>query len=132
MSAWALAWRTALPNPARAVLAIGGVAVIGALLFNMLLLSRGLLVSFRDLLDTAGFDIRVIAAQGSMVHRLPIAEATTLAGAIPRLPGVANVAMVRTDFGQVSTADGAAAWTPIELIGMTDSSGGGWTITKGA
>src|SRR3954465_12709511 len=107
MSAWALAWRTALHNPARALLAIGGVAVIGALLFNMLLLSRGLLVSFRDLLDTAGFDIRVIAAQGSMVHRLPIAEATTLAEAIVRLPGVANVAMVRTDFGQVSTADGA-------------------------
>jgi putative ABC transport system permease protein len=132
MTAWGLAWRTIARSPARSVLAVAGVTVIGALLFNMLLLSRGLLVSFRDLLDTAGFDIRVIAAQGSMVHRLPIADATTLAAAIARLPGVANVAMVRTDFGQVSTADGTAAWTSIELIGMTDSTGGGWTITKGA
>jgi putative ABC transport system permease protein len=132
MTAWGLAWRTIARSPARSVLAVAGVTVIGALLFNMLLLSRGLLVSFRELLDTAGFDIRVIAAQGSMVHRLPIADATTLADAIARLPGVANVAMVRTDFGQVSTADRTAAWTPIELIGMTDSTGGGWTITKGA
>ena len=43
MTAWGLAWRTVARNPARACLAIGGVAVIGALLFDMLLLSRGLL-----------------------------------------------------------------------------------------
>src|SRR6185436_2557969 len=47
MSAWSLAWRTVTHNPARACLAIGGVAVIGALLFNMLLLSRGLLLACR-------------------------------------------------------------------------------------
>ena len=91
MTAWGLAWRTIARSPARSVLAVAGVTVIGALLFNMLLLSRGLLVSFRDLLDTAGFDIRVIAAQGSMVHRLPIADATSLARPSRRLPGVANV-----------------------------------------
>ena len=132
MTAWGLAWRTIARSPARSVLAVAGVTVIGALLFNMLLLSRGLLVSFRDLLDTAGFDIRVIAAQGSMVHRLPIADATSLAESIARLPGVANVAMVRTDFGQVSTFAEPAAWTGIELIGMNDSTGGGWTIVEGA
>ena len=64
MTAWGLAWRTIARSPARSVLAVAGVTVIGALLFNMLLLSRGLLVSFRDLLDTAGYDIRVIAAAG--------------------------------------------------------------------
>ena len=64
MSAWSLAWRTVAHNPARACLAIGGVAVIGALLFNMLLLSQGLLLSFRDLLDTAGYDVRVLANEG--------------------------------------------------------------------
>ena len=60
MSAWGLAWRTIARNPARAALAVSGVAVIGALLFTMLMLSRGLLVSFRELLDTAGFDVRVV------------------------------------------------------------------------
>src|SRR5206468_8939123 len=85
MTAWGLAWRTIARSPARSVLAVSGVTVIGALLFNMLLLSRGLLVSFRDLLDTAGFDIRVVAADGSMVHRPPIGGASPLAGAIARL-----------------------------------------------
>ena len=64
MTAWGLAWRTIARSPARSVLAVAGVTVIGALLFDMLLLSRGLLVSFRDLLDAAGFDIRVVAAEG--------------------------------------------------------------------
>src|SRR4029077_4450712 len=97
MTAWGLAWRTIARSPARSVLAVSGVAVIGALLFNMLLLSRGLLVSFRDLLDTAGYDVRVLSAQGSMVHREPIADATSLANAIGRLPAVQRVALVRTD-----------------------------------
>jgi putative ABC transport system permease protein len=132
MTAWGLAWRTIARSPARSVLAVAGVTVIGALLFNMLLLSRGLLVSFRDLLDTAGYDIRVIAAEGSMAHRAPIADATALAEAIARLPDVQSIAMIRTDIGQVSPAGEPATWTPIELIGMTDSKGGGWTIVNGS
>ena len=132
MTAWGLAWRTIARSPARSVLAVSGVTVIGALLFNMLLLSRGLLVSFSDLLDSAGFDIRVIAAEGSMVHRMPIADAASLAAAIARLPEVASVAMVRTDSGQVSASAEIGAWTSIELIGMTDARGGGWTIAKGS
>jgi putative ABC transport system permease protein len=132
MTAWGLAWRTISRSPARSLLAVTGVTVIGALLFNMLLLSRGLLVSFRDLLDNAGYDIRVIAAQGSMAHREPIADATSLAEAIARLPDVESIALVRTDLGQVSAPGENGAWTPIELIGMTDSKGGGWTIVKGS
>ena len=48
ISAWGLAWRTVISNPARAVLAICGVAVIGALLFDMNtgLPGRGRRVSF--------------------------------------------------------------------------------------
>ena len=80
MTALGLAWRTIARSPARSVLAVSGVTVIGALLFDMLLLSRGLLVSFRDLLDTAGFDIRVVAAEGSMVHRPPIARRLVAGG----------------------------------------------------
>ena len=40
MTSRALAWRTMTAEPARAGLAIAGVAVIGALLFDMLLLSH--------------------------------------------------------------------------------------------
>ena len=132
MSAWGLAWRTIARSPARSVLAVTGVTVIGALLFNMLLLSRGLLVSFRDLLDTAGFDIRVLAGQGSMVHRPPIADATSLAEAIARLPEVRRVTLVRTDTAQaIGPVRGAGI--RVALVGTTDSGAGGvWTIVKGS
>ena len=70
MTARALAWRTMTAEPARAALAIAGVAVIGALLFDMLLLSSGLLVSFRDLLDGAGYDVRVSATDSGLFRSI--------------------------------------------------------------
>jgi putative ABC transport system permease protein len=131
MTAWGLAWRTIARSPARSVLAVSGVTVIGALLFNMLLLSRGLLVSFRETLDAAGHDIRVIAGQGSMVHRPPIDDAASLAEAIARLPQVAHVTLVRSDAAQVSV-DGADTWLPVSLVGTSDGSRSGWILVKGA
>ena len=59
MNALGFAWRSLVRQPARAALGILGVAAVGALLFDMLLLSQGLVVSMRDLLDRSGFDIRV-------------------------------------------------------------------------
>ena len=61
MSPLQFAWRSLSRQPARAVLGLTGVAVVGALLFDMLMLSRGLIVSFRDLLESTGFDVRVTA-----------------------------------------------------------------------
>jgi len=133
MSAWALAWRTVAHNPARAVLAVSGVAVIGALLFNMLLLSRGLLVSFRDLLDAAGYDVRVLAAQGSMVHREPIAGAAALAGAIGQLTAVQRVALVRTDSAVATVPGRQTRGVAVTFVGSTENAiGGVWDIVKGS
>ena len=133
MTAWGLAWRTVARSPARSVLAVSGVTVIGALLFNMLLLSRGLLVSFRDLLDAAGFDIRIVAGQGSMMHRPPIADATSLAEAIARLPEVQRVTLVRTDGAQATVPGRSEPGTRVALVGTTDSATGGvWTIVRGS
>ena len=131
MTAWGLAWRTIARSPARSVLAVCGVTVIGALLFTMLLLSRGLLVSFRDLLDEAGFNIRVIAAEGSMVHRLPIAGAASLAAAIARVPGVQRVTRVRMDSAAVNVPGSHDPITGVALVGTTDI-GAGWTMVKGS
>ena len=97
MTSRALAWRTLTANPARGLLAVAGVAVIGALLFDMLMLSSGLLVSFRDLLDTAGYDVRVVATDGLPVLRVPIPHATALAADLSRLPEVQEVAVFRMD-----------------------------------
>ena len=97
MTSRALAWRTLTANPARGLLAVAGVAVIGALLFDMLMLSSGLLVSFRDLLDTAGYDVRVVATDGLPVLRVPIPHATALAADLSRQPEVQEVAVFRLD-----------------------------------
>jgi putative ABC transport system permease protein len=90
-------------EPARAALAIAGVAVIGALLFDMLLLSSGLLVSFRELLDSAGYDVRV-SATDSGLFRVPMRNATEIAESIARLPEVREVAVLRRDRANVVVA----------------------------
>ncbi len=97
MTPRALAWRTITASPARALLAMSGIAIIGALLFDMLLLSRGLLVSFRDMLDSAGYDVRVVATDSFPLLRIPVPHATTLAAQLERLPEIQEVAVVRTD-----------------------------------
>jgi putative ABC transport system permease protein len=133
MTAWGLAWKSVARSPARSVLAVSGVTVIGALLFNMLLLSRGLLVSFSDLLDAAGFDIRVVSAQGSMLHRPPIAGAATLADAIARLPEVQHVTLVDTDTAQVTVPGRGGPGVSAALVGTSDSvTGGTWTMVSGS
>jgi putative ABC transport system permease protein len=133
MTAWGLAWRTIARSPARSLLAVAGVTVIGALLFDMLLLSRGLLVSFRDLLDEAGFDIRVVAAEGSMVHRPPMADAATLADAIARLPDVRRATLLRSDSAVAIAPARSRAGTRITLIGTSDATSGTvWSLVSGS
>ena len=133
MTAWGLAWRTIARSPARSFLAVAGVTVIGALLFTMLLLSRGLLVSFRDLLDAGGFDIRVIAAEGSMAHRPPMPGAAALADAIARLPEVQRVALVRTDNAQAVIPGGDGPGIRVSLVGTTGAASSAvWTILEGS
>lgn len=61
MNAMGFAWRSLVRQPARASLGVLGVAAVGALLFDMLLLSQGLVISMRSLLERTGFDLRVTA-----------------------------------------------------------------------
>ena len=104
MTSMALAWRTVTAERARAVLALIGVTVIGALLFDMLLLSRGLLVSFRDLLDSTGYDVRVTATD-SVMFRAPIRHASDLARDIAGLPEVKDAAIVRRELASLQVVD---------------------------
>ena len=97
MTARALAWRTVTAKPARSVLAVTGVTVIGALLFDMLLLSYGLLLSFRDILDTGGYDVRVVATEGLPGFRVPLERATALVTELQTLPEIAEVVVIRNE-----------------------------------
>jgi len=103
---WAFALRSLVRQPGRAILGILGVAAVGALLFDMLLLSRGLLVSFRALLDSAGFDVRVMAADAPVLARPRIADAEAAAMAIRALPDVDEVVSLRLGRATASTTGG--------------------------
>ena len=128
MTSFALAWRTAKRYRARTLLAIAGVAVIGALLFDMLLLSRGLLLSFADLLNSSGFDIRVVGSDG-LAARLPIADSARLADDIRRLPDVEHVLLIRIEPATVR----ATGKPPrdISFIGSSDTEQS-WRVVKGS
>jgi len=129
MTSASLAWRTVRRYRARTLLAITGVAVIGALLFDMLLLSRGLLLSFADLLDKSGFDIRVVSSEG-LSARQPISGSTALAADIGRIPGVRNVLSIR-----IEPATARIATRPprgISLVGSSGTDDRVWRVLQGA
>jgi len=131
VTAFALAWRTARRYRARAVLAVVGVSVIGALNFDMLMLSRGLMLSFADLINSTGYDIRIAGAGGLPLARQPIDNAGVAMTQIAGLPEIAAVATMRTAT--------AAALMPnrrpdgLELIGSSDPVGLGiWHPVSGS
>jgi len=129
-SAW-LAFRTVQRYRARTALAAIGVAIIGALLFDMLLLSRGLVASFADLLDRSGYDIRVVNSEGVSVSRTPIPHASTVSAAIERLPEVASVARIRLEPATVAGGDGSDL--DVTVIGSTRAGGRiAWTVVEGS
>src|SRR3954470_21275950 len=94
------AGRNLLRQSGRASVGILGIAAVGALLFDMLLLSRGLVVSFRDLLDTVGFDVRVMAGEIGPIGGSKIPNATAAARAIAALPEVEEAVGLRIADGE--------------------------------
>src|SRR4051812_18966601 len=137
---------TLLRQPARTALAILGVAAVGALLFDMLLLSRGLVLSFRDLLDRAGFDIRVLATDAPPFSGPLLTDATALSRAIGRLPEVEAVLQLRLrDAEMVGERAAIAAGAPspadaarrlgrddrVQFIGVDPQARSMWTIVSG-
>jgi putative ABC transport system permease protein len=130
MTALELAWRTTKRYRTRAMLAIAGVAIIGALNFDMILLSHGLLASFTDMLNAAGFDVRIVGSRGLPMTRMPVEQAAKLAEELRRLPGIEEVVLVRLRPASVSVASRPPQ--DVTLIGTTQSSRpGAWTLLRG-
>lgn len=113
-----LAWVSSIRQPARTGLGILGIAAVGALLFDMLLLSRGLVISFRDMLERANFDVRIFATD-SPVAGPPIPDAARLSSAVSRLPEVEAVVPVTFREAELAPADGS----PPEAVPHVDSRG---------
>ncbi len=101
MSPFAFALRGLMRQPGRTVLGIAGIAATGALLFDMLMLSRGLVVSMEQLLSGVGFDIRVSATQATPLTGPPLTDMANTVAALAALPEIEEVVPLRLGDAQV-------------------------------
>jgi len=129
MRTLSFAARSLFRQPGRTGLGILGIAAVGALLFDMLLLSRGLVVSFRDLLDGIGFDVRVTATDSPLPGGVRLNDSVSLASTIAGLPSVDEVVPMRTASGVLVRTN-----KPSVSIGLTGMDAGRrrpWTLVSG-
>ncbi|HEU4686965.1 MAG TPA: ABC transporter permease [Vicinamibacterales bacterium] len=130
-----LAWISTVRQPARTCLGILGIAAVGALLFDMLLLSRGLVLSFRDLLDESGFDIRVLASDAPPFSGPRLTDATELVSSLTGLPEVEAVLQLRVRDAEIVNDNGNGEgnnWRRVEFIGADPGVRSMWRIVRGS
>lgn len=130
MNAVRFALRSLFRQPGRTALGVVGIAAVGALLFDMLLLSRGLVVSFRDLLDGIGFDVRVTATNGPFPAGERLKNADAAAAALSTLPEVGEVVLMRTATGELVLGNGRNL--DIGLSGVGGGRRHPWTLMSGS
>jgi putative ABC transport system permease protein len=94
---------------ARTLLAVAGVAVSAALLLDMVMLSSGMRESFRSMLTSRGFDLRV-APRGTLPFdtEATIADASATVAALRESPDVVAVAPVLGGTIHLPRPDGTA------------------------
>jgi putative ABC transport system permease protein len=101
LNALIFAWRSLLRQPARTALGVLGVAAVGALLFDMLLLSNGLVLSMRALFDRSGFEVRVMASHALPGTGPPLTDAAAIAARLTTLPEVDEAIALRFAAGEI-------------------------------
>jgi putative ABC transport system permease protein len=129
MTALPFAWRSLVRQPARSTLGVLGVAAVGALLFDMLLLSEGLVVSMRDLFERMGFDIRIIATDQLPAGSPDIRAASTIAAKIAALPTVQSALTIRTEDADFQTTSASAK--DGSIVGIGEGAPPPWTVLRG-
>ena len=131
MNPFGFAWRSLVRQPARASLGVLGVAAVGALLFDMLLLSDGLILSMRDLLDRTGWDVRVSVgdAPPGSDRSARIARIAETLRTVRALPSVRSVIAVRFADATIDGSNGASAFAYLQ--GVTESPQMPWTVIRG-
>jgi putative ABC transport system permease protein len=127
MNALTFAWRSLVRQPARAVLGILGIAAVGALLFDMLMLSNGLVLSMQDLLERTGFDVRVSTGESASGGQINAAETT--AATLAALPEIDTAVPIRFGSGEIPRPGKRPLWTSV--LGAEISGRRIWTITAG-
>lgn len=128
MSPFAFAVRGLLRQPGRTILGILGIAATGALLFDMLMLSRGLVVSMEQLLSGVGFDIRVSATQATPLTGPPITNMAANVAALAALPEVEDVVPLRIGDAHVDIRKRS---NDVTFIGADVTTRRPWTLVEG-
>jgi putative ABC transport system permease protein len=129
MNTPSLAWKSLVRQPARSALGIIGIAAVGALLFDMLLLSRGLVVSFGDLLDAVGFDVRVSATDALPLAGPRVDRATAAAAELAALPEVDQVAPLRIARAEAVSPGGETL--ELTFMGIGPDVRNSWKVAEG-
>ena len=129
MSSLAFAWRRLIRQPGRTALGVLGVAAVGALLFDMLLLSRGLVVSLEDLLDRAGFDVRVMSTDAPAISNPRITDASATVAIIAELPEVGLVTPIRIGRARISWSEPQRL--SFTFVGAAPAAHAGWDVVEG-
>src|SRR5436305_5832154 len=90
-----LAWATLVRHRSRTLLAVLGVAVSAAMLLDMVMLSSGMRASFRDLLLSRGFQLR-ISPRGTLPFDTDatITDASQVVRRLAAIRGVSTVSPV--------------------------------------
>src|SRR4051812_32278345 len=114
---------------ARTLLAVLGVAVSAAMLLDMVMLSSGMRASFKNLLLSRGFQIR-LSPKGTLPFDTDatIAEAGAVTASLRAIPGVTTVSPVLG--GQLYVTIGDRMTTAIAL-GVDPAVQGDYEITAG-
>jgi putative ABC transport system permease protein len=128
MNAMGFAWRSLVRQPARSGLAVLGVAAIGALLFDMLMLSHGLVTSMGDLLARTGWDVRVTATDANPGEAPAITQAADAKTAIAALPEVRAALAIRVVEARALFEGSTPAVT---LQGVSPDAPPPWTAMRG-
>ena len=129
MTVLPFAWRSLVRQPARSTLGILGVAAVGALLFDMLLLSEGLVLSMRELFERMGFDIRIIATDQLPAGSPDITNASVVASKIAALPSVQSALTIRTEDADFQANDAEA--NDGSVVGVGAGAPPPWTVLHG-
>jgi ABC-type lipoprotein release transport system permease subunit len=128
MNPFAFAVRGLLRQPGRTILGIAGIAATGALLFDMLMLSRGLVVSMEQLLSGVGFDIRVSATQAAPLTGPPITNIAETVAGLAALPEIENVVPLRIGDALV---DIGGRSNEVRFMGADVTTRRPWTLVEG-
>ena len=116
-------------QPARSALGILGIAAIGALLFDMLLLSRGLVLSFREILDETGYDVRVLATDAPPGTGPQLTGAAALAESLAAIPEVEIALRMRVDDADAQA--GSERARRITFVGADPRARSVWNVVSG-